>query len=514
MTRASAPQRTLIVILAWACIACSPDYTAQPSRSATIQAVAWPDTLTETDTTTLTVRITTSAGDTVSGVPVQWSSSDPSTLSVTPGIATDTSLQMRLTAPLHAVAVARRTGTVTIAVSIPDGGILSPAAFEKTVVISQHWTSITAGYRHSCGITIRNDAYCWGGAAPGLNIKLGNGSSAGSTIPSKVIGGIQFRAVTAGSEHTCGASLDGQLFCWGDNQAGAIGNGTTVPQFSPTSVFYGVSFKSVVAGAGYTCSISIIDTAVCWGDDTYGQLGVPNPLGGCGATPCNTVPDTVASGGSVLRAISISSAEKHSCAVLLTQRAYCWGDNTLGNLGNGTPNASSVPVPVAGTDRFTTISAGANSTCAITTDGRLLCWGTSLYGELGGGATNTVCDGLPCSRTPVAVSGTRTYRAISVRGRSACAIGADSLAYCWGLNDHGQIGASAGLTTCTGRPCATTPTLVDGLGKIAAISTGARHACAVAVTGVAYCWGQNVDGELGSGSTVDAAKPVRVSDPR
>lgn len=494
--------------------ACTPDYPAQPASAVTIEAVAWPDTLTDTDTTTLQIRITTSAGDVVTGTTVQWSSSDPSTLSVTPSGATDTTLASRLRAPLHASAIARRTGAVTISVSTPDGGPLSHAVLEKTVVISQHWTSITAGYRHSCGVTIRNDAYCWGGAGIGLNIKLGNGSSAGATIPSKVIGGIQFRGVTAGSEHSCGASLEGQLFCWGDNQAGAIGNGTTVPQFSPAAVFYGVSFKSVVAGAGYTCSISIIDTAVCWGDDTYGQLGSVNPLGGCGATRCNTVPDTVSSGGSVMRALSISTAEKHSCAVALNQRALCWGDNTLGNLGDGTTNASDVPVLVAGSNTFSSISAGANHTCALTTDGRAFCWGTNLFGELGGGATSTECDGLPCSRTPVAVAGPRTYRAISVRGRSTCAIGADSLAYCWGLNDHGQLGATSGLATCTGRPCATTPVLVAGLGKVIAISTGFRHACAVAVTGAAYCWGQNVDGELGIGTTADAPRPMRVSDPR
>jgi alpha-tubulin suppressor-like RCC1 family protein len=510
-------ERTIITLAAAATVAvsaCSPDYPAQPAASAAIEAVAWPDTITDTDTTALQVRVVTASGVVVTGTAVEWSSSDPSTLSVTPGEPTDTTVRNRLAAPLRASAIARRTGAVTVSVSIPTGGPLLRATFEKSIVISQHWTSISAGYRHTCGVTIRNDVYCWGGTGTGASIKLGNGSSAGSTIPSRVIGGIQFRAVTAGAEHSCGASLEGQLFCWGDNQAGAIGNGTTLPQFSPAAVFYGVSFKSVAAGAGYTCAVSIIDTAVCWGDDTYGQLASASPLSDCGSSRCSLVPDTVATGTGVLRALAITTAERHTCAIALDRHAVCWGDNTLGNLGDGTANNSAAPVSVSSATSFTSISAGANHTCALSTDGRVFCWGTNLYGELGGGAAVGVCDGLPCSRTPMAVPGSRTYRAVSVRGRSSCAISADSTAYCWGLNDRGQIGATVGLTTCTGRPCATTPVAVAGLAKIVAISVGARHACAVAVTGAAYCWGQNVDGELGIGGTTDAPRPLRVNDPR
>lgn len=500
------------LLLGVATASCHRDYDTAPPLAATIEAVAWPDTLTETDSTDLAIRISTSTDGSLVATTVQWTSSDPATLEVLRPAASDTSLAARLSAQLRVAVIARRAGKATISATIPGGGQFVSSELQRTVVIGQHWTSISAGYSHTCGTTIRNEAYCWGG---GLRL-LGNGSSAGAIVPSKVIGGIQFRSVSAGWEQSCGASLDGQLFCWGYNPLGAVGNGTTLDQFAPVAVVFALTFKSFASGFGFTCGISGIDTADCWGDDSAGQLGSLGPRDTCGAThtPCNLLPDTVATkAGPVLTASSISPAERHTCAVGLDKQVYCWGDNTRGNLGTGITTSEMLPTAANSAVAFAAVSAGPYHTCALSTVGRVYCWGTNLFGELGGAPANDTCDGLPCTRTPAEVPGQRGYRAISVRGRSTCAIGADSLAYCWGLDDYGQLGTAAQLTTCAGLPCATTAVAVGSLGKITAISTGLRHACAIGINGAAYCWGQNSDGRLGNGSTKDASRPVRVSDP-
>jgi alpha-tubulin suppressor-like RCC1 family protein len=492
----------------------------QAPAAATIEAIDWPDTVTETDTATLRVLIRDASGSIVTGTNLGWTSSDVSILDVARGVSSDSTLQARLSAQLRAAMTAKRTGSVVITVATPDSGAVGHAELRRTIVVAQHWVTISAGYFHSCGTTVRREAYCWGG---GLRF-LGNGSAAGSIIPSKVIDqSIPFDTVSAGWEQSCGATHNAgdstyiQLRCWGFNPFGAVGNGGAQDEFIPVFVSRGPSFKAFQAAFGFTCGLSEINSAACWGDNSSGQLGNVGPFELCGGaqTPCERSPTAVVvrADKSPLTVRSLSGAEAHACAVSLDNAVYCWGSNTRGNLGDGVSDSSRYAVRVASSVSFTAVTAGPYHTCALSTDSHVYCWGTNLFGELGGAQTNDTCDGIPCNRAPKIAPGGVLFRAISVRGRSSCAISVDSLAYCWGLNDHGQLG-SATTATCAGNPCNATPTLVTGLPKIRAISVGDRHACAVAITGVAYCWGQNADGRLGIGTRVDASRPTRVTDPR
>jgi alpha-tubulin suppressor-like RCC1 family protein len=499
---------------------CVREYSLQAPAAVTIEAVDWPDTVTETDTATLRVRIRTGSGEVVSGTNVAWSTSDATMLDIAPGGAADTTLEARLSSQLRAIMTAKHTGTVVISVVTPDSGAVGHTEFRRSIVVAEHWTTISAGYFHSCATTVRREAFCWGG---GLRF-LGNGSSSGSIVPSKVIDqSLPFDTVSAGWEQSCGATHVGgdstyiQLRCWGFNPFGAVGNGDSQDEFIPVFVSRGPSFKAFQAAYGFTCGLSEINTAACWGDNSSGQLGNIGPYDACGGgqTPCERSPRSVVvrTDKTTLSVRSLSGAETHACAIALDNAAYCWGANTRGNLGNGSADASLYAVRVSGSTTFSSVSAGPYHTCAVSTEFHVYCWGTNLFGELGGAAAKDTCDGLPCSRTPSLVPGNVVFRAVSVRGRSTCAIGSDSFAYCWGLNDHGQIGV-ASTATCAGSPCVTSPTLVAGLPKIRAISVGDRHVCAVAVSGVAYCWGQNPDGRLGIGTRSDAIRPMRVSDPR
>ncbi|HYW08377.1 MAG TPA: Ig-like domain-containing protein, partial [Longimicrobium sp.] len=164
--------------------------------------------------------------------------------------------------------------------------------------------------------------------------------------------------------------------------------------------------------------------------------------------------------------------ESHACYLDTVGRAFCWGRNASGELGNGTTTASSVPVPVSGGFTFVAISAGsAGQTCALTTAGEAYCWGLNGGGQLG--------DGTTISRTaPVRVLGGATFSSIHAGG-STCGVTQARGAYCWG----GGPGSGS----------------FEG-GPFVAVTASYLHSCALKATGEAVCRGYNTQGRLGNPS--------------
>jgi alpha-tubulin suppressor-like RCC1 family protein len=559
--------------LLMAVLACGREFPVASELAVSLEADQWPDTLTVTDSADLSIRIVAADGRLVTGALVSWASSDPSILDLASAARGGDGTFDSLAARLRVRVRARRIGDVQISATIEEGGALRRAVLTRPINVQARWISVSAGYQHSCGVTVTNDAYCWGG---GLRL-LGNGSSAGSPVPARVVGGLPFARVSAGWEHSCGTLLDGLMYCWGYNPFGALGSGTRTDQLAPGAVAFGPRFKSFGAGLGYTCGVSDINTAVCWGDNSSGQISsdaadscgatqascslVPvvvrratgdpfvvsavsagekstcaiDPSGrafcwgdnssgqissdaadSCGATqaPCSLVPVVVRRAtGDPFVVSAVSAGEKSTCAIDPSGRAFCWGDNTLGTLGTGDQRSSPVPVPVASSNEFRSVSVGGYHACAIALDGRAWCWGTNLFGELGSQVATESCGNLSCATRPVLVSTNVSFREISVRGRSSCAIATTGDAWCWGLNDHGQLG-SVTTESCAGRACSTTPRRVDGGLRFESISVGKAHACGTATNGGAYCWGQHTDGALGITTSSDVGRPMRVASPR
>ncbi|MFL5540877.1 MAG: RCC1 domain-containing protein [Longimicrobiaceae bacterium] len=188
---------------------------------------------------------------------------------------------------------------------------------------------------------------------------------------------------------------------------------------------------------------------------------------------------------------SVAAGGSQSCALTPDGRAYCWGANTYGMLGDGTRTDRLAAVPVAGSLRFSALSVGPLGTCGIS-GGRAWCWGSSRDGELGADSAPDRCFEWACSLRPVPVDGGLRLRAISVGRGHACALADDGRAYCWGDNSYGALGARTPGEQKT-------PVAVSGGLRFASISAGERFTCALTAEGVAYCWGDDQLGQLGDG---------------
>ncbi len=235
------------------------------------------------------------------------------------------------------------------------------------------FTSLSAGYAHTCGLTTGGMAYCWGANESG---ELGDTTAgSGSAVPVPVAGNLTFRSISAGAVFTCGVTTAGAGYCWGSNGYGVLGDGTTTDRATPVPVAGGLTLTTIVAGAYHTCALTTSGAAYCWGDSAYGQLGT-------GFTAALGLTPQVVAGGRTFKSIAVG--ELSTCGVTAAGAAYCWGAGSFGDLGTGSNDQANVPTAVSGGHVFETVSSGISfHVCGLTQSGNAYCWGTNDNGELG-----------------------------------------------------------------------------------------------------------------------------------
>jgi alpha-tubulin suppressor-like RCC1 family protein len=411
--------------------------------------------------------------------------------------------------------------------------------------LSSGVVAIAAGLYHTCAVTTVGAAQCWGyntsgqlGDGTGTNrytptYALLNGQSFSVAAPALGVIGVSFPVTATSSSGlpvvitaTGGCSLSGN-----DVTLTSVTPFCTVTYSQAGDAFYlpatQFSITSVDTDGDGTANATDTDDdndgvldykdampldASDWLDADYDGIGNSldndddndSVLDGSDNCPVRANPaqaDSNSNGtGDVCEQPTIASGFFHTCAVTTAGALQCWGSNAYGQLGDGTTTSRTTPVTVSGlSSGAVAIAAGEYHTCALTVAGAVKCWGANTSGQLG--------DGTTVNRyTPVTVSGLSSGVVAVVAGRShTCALTTAGAVWCWGKNYDGQLGDG----TFTYR---NTPVAVSGLSSgVAAIAAGDGHTCALTTAGAVLCWGRNVSGQLGDGTTMGRLTPVAVS---
>ena len=240
------------------------------------------------------------------------------------------------------------------------------------------------------------------------------------------------------SSHTCAVMTDGRVTCWGLNADGQVGNGVFTGSVAIPLTVLGVSGATqVVGGQQHTCALVAGGSVKCWGDNGLGQLGD-------GSNVDSAIPVNVTG---VSGAVQLDATRYATCALRSDGTLGCWGFGRQGQLGDGTTgDVNPVAVPVSGLSGVADVSVGGGHACARLDDGTVRCWGANSSGTLGDGTTVD-------RSTPVAVIGLTGVRQVLASGYTSCAVLADRSAVCWGRNDLGGLGTGFGSsTTAPGSP--------------------------------------------------------------
>ena len=307
-------------------------------------------------------------------------------------------------------------------------------------------------------------------------------ASAGTAVP--IGGSLQITATTLDAQ---GHVLTGRPVSWqtGDGtiisvdqdglthgvRAGAIQLGATAENASATLDLRSEMdspLASVAAGDSHSCGVATSGRAYCWGQNTVGQLG-----------------SGLADGGSALLVpsaqhfTSLTSRGSHTCALSQTGAAFCWGYNSFGQLGAAGGVTGAVET-VAGGLTFAHLTAGFEFTCGLTPGGSAYCWGLNGAGQLGRGTND-----LLAHSAPAAVVGGHTFTSIAAGDNTACGLTSAGAAWCWGSNQFGNLGLGTQDTDPHSTPVHAAPALTFSV-----IAPGLTGTCGITTAGVVYCWGE------------------------
>jgi alpha-tubulin suppressor-like RCC1 family protein len=359
-------------------------------------------------------------------------------------------------------------------------------------------TAVAAGAGFSCALLAGRTAVCWGDDGDG---EIGDGTTAAAPRGATPVLGLSGAvSLSAHWQHACAIRDDGALLCWGNNASGQLGDGTLTVRTQPVVVPGLQNVAMVATGLSHTCAAAT-GGLFCWGSNSLGQLG--SDSGGDPTTPV-TQPTLVPI---VTDPVAVAAGAQHTCAVRSSGEVRCWGQNSTGQLGEGSMSSLGEPVRVTGLDSGTQVAAGATFSCAETSDGAVFCWGDDHYGQLGMG--NDVIAPIPVA-VPLSAGG------LAAGGAHSCAItrggpagggaAAVSTLVCWGSDQAGQLGDNS--TTDSATPAPIKMPLLP-----LAIAAGALHTCAIDPSTGLWCWGRGSSGQIGPGHLVDTSVPVEVALP-
>lgn len=411
------------------------------------------------------------------------------------------------------------------------------ATVKKTIVwnTSLNSSRSVSGTYRTCTI-MSGSVYCWGRNARG---QLGNGQSTGgnpenpstadSYIPVKVrkdtgvLAGKVVDDMFAAQFHNC-ALASGKVYCWGWNNNGQLGQGTTTDSSVPVEVKGALLGKTVTAigGSGNTSCAIAEGKIYCWGSNSSGTVGVNT------ATSYYTTPQLVVAGNTATTLptsytatkLSTSGSRSYLMCAIADSKAYCWGPNEVGQVGDGTTTTPRrLPTKVLDTgvlsgktitsisqDGYIDSASGAYPHVCVVASGALYCWGENNSGQLGRAAGNTTDSSSPVAVYASGVLSGKTIQDVGAGLRHTCALAGGEV-YCWGLNSSGQVGDNTTTTRYVPVKVYQEANVLQGI-TVNNIGAGANRGCAVTANAKAFCWGLNSDGQIGDGTLINRTKPT------
>jgi len=366
---------------------------------------------------------------------------------------------------------------------------VSVAGVAKTFCRISHAVE-TSGTSHSLAIDKNGRAWAWGNNGSG---RLGDNSTTNKCTPVSVLGAVKtFCKISAGVANSLAIDKNGRLWAWGNNIAGQLGDNSITSRLTPVSVAGGIKTFCEITTGNNSIAVDKDGGVWAWGSFSNGGLGNNTP-------PPTITPLSVA--GAVRTFCQITAGSTFSIAIDRNGRAWGWGDNSGGKVGDNSITQRDSPVSIAGgVKTFCRIDSGDAYTLAIDRNGRAWAWGINSFGSLGDTTTTS-------RLTPVSVVGTlRTFCEISAGLAISMAIDKNGRAWGWGNNGQFRLGVGSGASFIT------TPRSITGATRtFCKISAGSQHALAIDRYGRAWGWGIGNTGQLGNNSTLSQTSPVSVA---
>lgn len=356
---------------------------------------------------------------------------------------------------------------------------------------------VSSNFNHSLALTHDGKVYAWGEGGQG---QLGNGGTSDSSVPvlvdaTGVMAGKTIVGVAAGALFSLAYSDEGDVYAWGDNVFGQLGDWTAADSSVPVIVDLVGDVVQVAAGAWTAYALLGDGTMYAWGRGNTGQLGDGTMIHAFHPMPV-TLSGTLA--GKKIIQMAGSTADEFVSVLTDDGTVHSWGSNSNGQQGTGAVGGSSnLPSAAAAGDitgkQIVQIIAGAYHVLAIDDAGKVYSWGDNERGQLGDGTTTD--SPLPIAvQTAGMIDGKQT-ETVGASGFASYAVTSDGVFYSWGQNADGQLARDTSPYPETATPGATT---VTGVRQVAG---GLNYALAYTDTGTVLAWGQNADGQLGTGDT-------------